>query len=78
MALIVYCPFYRREERGVISCEYGTLRPPDKMARDEIIFNYCASMEGFKKCPFRLALEHYYARKYAKEDKHGTTERPDT
>lgn len=68
MPLIVYCPFYRREKKGAIFCEFGRLTPPDKEARDEIMLKYCASMRNYKKCPFCIALENYYERKYNAEE----------
>lgn len=64
MERIVYCPFYVNEEKGRVSCEFAQMRPPDKQARDEIVLQYCAREQNHKTCPFYVALDHYYARKY--------------
>lgn len=66
MAIAAQCPFYKYEKNKITFCEYASLHPPDKRARDEIVFNYCADAQNYKSCPFCIALEHYYARKYTK------------
>ena len=62
------CPFYKYEKDKQILCEYGNLRPPDKLARREIIYQYCGHPENYALCPFYKALDNYYKRKYTPKD----------
>ena len=62
---IGYCPyFYRERSQGVVYCEGARLKFPDKDARREILYRYCAHPEGYKACMLKQALDHYYERKY--------------
>ncbi len=59
------CPYYKREDyRGTIYCECARLRFPDKQSRREIVYRFCAHPEGYLTCPFKLALDGYYERRY--------------
>ncbi|MBQ5725411.1 MAG: hypothetical protein IIV80_04585 [Clostridia bacterium] len=60
------CPYYKREDyRGTIYCECARLRFPDKQSRREIVYRFCAHPEGYRVCPFKMALDGYYERRYA-------------
>ena len=50
MSIAAQCPYYRYEKNKITYCEYADLHPPDKQARDEIVFNLCAheSRQGMK------------------------------
>ena len=64
-AHVGYCPyFYRERSQGVVYCEGARLKFPDKDARREILYRYCAHPEGYKACMLKQALDHYYERKY--------------
>ena len=59
------CPYFRRDRgNGIVNCECATLKFPDKEARREILYRYCAHPEGYKACMLKQALDHYYERKY--------------
>ncbi len=63
------CPFYKQDRGcGRLSCEGANFHFPDKEARREYVYRLCAHPEGYKSCPLREALEHYYERKYAKNE----------
>ncbi len=63
------CPFYRQDRGdGRLSCEGANFHFPDKEARREYVYRLCAHPEGYKSCPLQEALEHYYERKYAKDE----------
>ena len=59
------CPFFLQDRgNGRVSCEGASLKFPDKEARREFVYRLCAHPEGYKACRMRMALEHYYERKY--------------
>ena len=59
------CPFFLQDRgNGRVCCEGASLKFPDKEARREFVYRLCAHPEGYKECRMRLALEHYYERKY--------------
>ena len=59
------CPFFLQDRgNGRVSCEGASLKFPDREARREFVYRLCAHPEGYKECRMRLALEHYYERKY--------------
>ncbi len=63
------CPFYRQDRGcGKLSCEGANFRFPDVEARREFVYRFCAHPEGYKDCPLRIMLEHYYERKYASHE----------
>ena len=64
MGCNAYCPFYLSEKKGRVFCEAALIHLPDKQARDEIVLQYCAREQNHKTCPFYVALDNYYARKY--------------
>ena len=63
------CPFYKQDRGcGRLSCEGASFRFPDVEARREFVYRFCAHPEGYKDCPLRITLEHYYERKYASHE----------
>ena len=63
------CPYYLRDKgNGVVYCECARLRFPDKMARREIVYGFCAHPDHYKKCMLKQAMDHYYERKYSMID----------
>ena len=59
------CPFFLQDRgNGRVSCEGASLKFPDKEARREFVYRLCAHPDGYKECRLRVALEHYYERKY--------------
>lgn len=63
------CPYFCRERsHGVVYCEGARLKFPDRDARREILYRFCAHPEGYKTCMLKQALDHYYERKYANHE----------
>jgi hypothetical protein len=59
------CPYFKRDRgNGRVSCEGASFRFPDRLARREYLYRFCAHPEGYKLCPLKVALDHYYERKY--------------
>lgn len=65
------CPYFLRERgKGVVNCECARFKFPDKGTRREILYRFCAHPEGYKTCAIKVALDHYYERKYESHEKH--------
>lgn len=59
------CPYFDRDRgKGVVYCECARFHFPDKRARREIVYRFCAHPDGYKACMIKQALDHYYERKY--------------
>lgn len=59
------CPYFKRDRgKGRINCEGASFRFPDKLARREYLYRFCAHPSGYKICPLKVALDHHYERKY--------------
>ena len=56
------CPYFRYEKAGVTYCECAEMRFPDRRARRDIVYSYCAHPTNFGACPFKHALDGYYER----------------
>lgn len=54
------CPYYKQENRGIIYCEAGTIKPKDNKMRIELCYQRCAG--DWESCQFKLALDHFYER----------------
>ncbi len=68
-ACIGICPYYLRDRgNGMVYCECARFRFPDKLARREIIYGFCAHPENYKKCALKQAMDHYYERKFSMID----------
>ena len=64
-AAVGICPFFKNDRGcGRVSCEGANFHFPDKEARREFVYQFCAHPEGYKTCPLQVALNHYYERKY--------------
>jgi hypothetical protein len=63
------CPYLQSlKEKDKIRCECAGFKFPDKIARREIVYGFCAHPTAYKNCPFKLAMDrYYYERKYANE-----------
>lgn len=59
---IPFCPFYTKERDGKLNCEGGTVKFPDRIARREIVYKYCASPDNYKNCIIYQMLMNYYER----------------
>ncbi len=60
------CPYFKKDRgKGRLSCEGAVLRFPDVLARREYVYRFCAHPEGYKDCPLKMTMDHYYERKYA-------------
>lgn len=66
MAVIMQCPFYKRDDYLTFHCEGAKLKFPDGDARIEHVLGYCANFHNWRKCPIAHYLENYHFRK---EDK---------
>ncbi|MBE6559453.1 MAG: hypothetical protein E7661_10685 [Ruminococcaceae bacterium] len=63
------CPYYLRDRgNGMVYCECARFRFPDKLARREIVYGFCAHPENYKKCAFKQMMDHFYERKYSMID----------
>ena len=64
------CPYYQRDRgQGRVYCECARFRFPDKEARREIVYTFCAHHVGYKMCPIKMAMDHFYERKYEQIEK---------
>lgn len=60
------CPYFKKDRGGgVIYCECATLRFPDRNARREVVYTYCAHPDGYNKCVLKQVMDRYYERKYS-------------
>ena len=63
------CPYFIRDRgRGVIYCECARFHFPDKLARREIVYTYCAHPSGYRQCVLKQAMDGFYRRKYDRLD----------
>ena len=59
------CPFFKWELLGVIACEGAYLRVMDKGERADLVDNYCAHYDDWRKC----TLEKNLFKKYERQEK---------
>lgn len=62
MPILIQCPFFKGEKGLRLHCEGGTVRSPDSVYRRELLMNYCASAEGWRKCTIAKNLDAFYDR----------------
>jgi hypothetical protein len=62
MPIAAMCPYFRYEKAGVTHCECGELRFPDRKARREVLYRYCAHPTDYGACPLKRAMDGYYER----------------
>lgn len=59
------CPYLNNAIHGKsISCEFASIKPPDKQARAEFLDGFCGGGDSYLDCPFYQILDSYYKRKY--------------
>lgn len=59
------CPYFLRDRgKGMVYCECARFRFPDKLARREIVYSFCAHPDNYKKCVLKQAMDHFYERKF--------------
>ena len=62
MPLAAMCPYFRYEKAGITHCECGDLRFPDRKARRDMVYRYCAHPTDYGACPLKRAMDGYYER----------------
>ena len=68
MAFTGMCPYLkdaRSMERTICECARFTF--PDKISRREVLYGMCGHPSAWRACPFKLAMDHHYDRKYSPE-----------
>lgn len=56
-----YCPYWHKDKSDRVTCEAGTVRFPDKQAREEYIKQFCAGRErSWEQCSLAQMMETYY------------------
>ena len=65
MAFRGTCPYINEvgKEKRIV-CECMKFSFPDKTAKREIIYGYCAHPTNWKECPFKKMMDNFYERKY--------------
>ena len=65
MAFRGTCPYINEvgKEKRIV-CEGMKFAFPDKQAKREIIYGYCAHPTGWRECPFKKMMDNFYERKY--------------
>ena len=62
------CPYFMRDRGGgKVYCECATFKFPDKEARRDIVYRFCAHPTGYNDCPLKQAMDGYYERMYARD-----------
>lgn len=59
------CPFFKWEFLGAIGCEGAVLRFTNRDERDELVNNFCAHYDDWRKCTLAKNL----FKKYERQDK---------
>ena len=60
------------KDKRNISCECAHFKFPDKIARRDVIYAYCAHPTAFNECFIKKTMDRfYYERKYAIESDEG-------
>jgi len=60
------CPYFKKDRgKGRLSCEGAIFHFPDNLARREYVYRFCAHPEGYRDCPLKTTMDHFYERKYA-------------
>lgn len=68
LAFIGMCPYIkdmRSLKRNVCECANFTF--PDRKARREIVYKYCAHPDNWIECPLKKAMDGFYERKHSGE-----------
>ena len=67
MAIIIQCPFYKKNKEMKTYCEGGSVTHPDREARRAYLSEYCTDINCWHKCTIAAAMEKYYERKHDDE-----------
>ncbi len=63
------CPYFVRDRgKGLVYCECARFRFPDKLARREIVYRFCAHPSGYKSCALKQCMDNYYERKFTSHE----------
>ncbi len=54
------CPYFKKEVKGAVRCEAGSVRPKDSQMRRELCYGFCAGQ--WWECQFKKSLDSYYER----------------
>ena len=67
MAIAGMCPYLKdAKDASRTVCECARFTFPDRGARREILYGYCAHPTEWKNCPLKKSMDHYYDRRYEK------------
>lgn len=62
--ILAECPFFKTEKNTTrMTCELCSFKFPDKQARDDLVYVYCADSQNYKNCMCYKILMDYYDRK---------------
>lgn len=56
------CPYFSYDAKRVIKCEAGRITFPDRQAEREHTHNFCADIDGWKRCTLAALMSDYYER----------------
>ena len=63
------CPYFKKDRgKGNIACEGANFHFPDLLARREFVYRFCAHPQGYKTCALKIAMDHFYERKYTQHE----------
>ena len=71
MAIAGTCPYLKCiKESNSVCCECANFKFPDKYARRDVLYGFCAHPANYKSCTFKQVMDkYYYERKYSCEKK---------
>ena len=66
MAIAGTCPYLKKVSDGKnISCECAKFSFPDRIARRDLLYGFCAHPTEFKNCVLKQSMDkYYYERKF--------------
>ena len=66
LAFVGMCP-YIKDMRSLKKniCECATFTFPDRKARRDIVYKYCAHPDNWMECPLKKAMDGFYDRKHS-------------
>ncbi|MBE5851328.1 MAG: hypothetical protein E7298_14615 [Lachnospiraceae bacterium] len=56
------CPYYCYDAPRAVKCEGGRVELPDRAAARDYFGQYCASVEGWRRCTVARAMSRFYER----------------
>ena len=77
MAIAGMCPYLKKVSDGKnVSCECAKFSFPDRIARRDLIYGFCAHPTDYKNCVLKQSMDkYYYERKYKCETNKSGKER---